>query len=102
MRKQIPAPDDRIAKLSQRFKTHAVGRRPQATPRTRERHSLYLDSDLVLQADKAYRDISHELYPQTVSKSLFWETLLGYGLAHLDDIKRAVSESTVAADSSAD
>ena len=72
--------DDRIAKLSQRFKTHAVGRRPQATPRTRERHSLYLDTELIAQASQAYRDISHELYPQTVSKSEFWEALLGYGL----------------------
>ena len=99
MRKQTPAPDDRIAKLSQRFKTHAVGRRPQATPRTRERHSLYLDTELVLQADRTYRDISHALYPQTVSKSLFWEALLGYGLEHVDDIKRMVSENTAAAGS---
>ena len=78
--------DDRIAKLSQRFKTHAVGRRPQNT-RTRERHSLYLDTELVAQANRAYKDISHQLYPKSISKSVFWETLLTYGLDHLPELK---------------
>src|SRR5438094_7934941 len=92
--------DDRIAKLSQRFKTHAVGRRPQATPRTRERHSLYLDTDLIAQASQAYRDISHELYPQTVSKSEFWEALLSYGLEHLAELKQALAEDSPTTDTS--
>ncbi len=83
--------DDRIAKLSQRFKTHAVGRRPQNT-RTRERHSLYLDAELVVEANQAYRDMSHQLYPRTISKSVFWETLLRYGLDHLGDLKTALAE----------
>ncbi len=78
--------DDRIAKLSQRFKTHAVGRRPQNT-RTRERHSLYLDTELVAQANRTYKDISHQLYPKSISKSVFWETLLTYGLDHLPELK---------------
>ena len=84
--------DDRIAKLSQRFKTHAVGRRPQNT-RTRERHSLYLDTELVAQANRAYKDISHQLYPMSVSKSVFWETLLSYGLAHLPELKDALAKN---------
>lgn len=88
----MPAGDDRIAKLSQRFKTHAVGRRPENN-RTRERHSLYLDSDLIAQANKAYKDISHQLYPKTVSKSVFWETLLGFGLNHLAELKAALAEN---------
>ena len=84
--------DDRIAKLSQRFKTHAVGRRPQNT-RTRERHSLYLDTELVAQANRAYKDISHQLYPKSVSKSVFWETLLTYGLDHLPELKDALARN---------
>ena len=84
--------DDRIAKLSQRFKTHAVGRRPQNT-RTRERHSLYLDTELVAQANRAYKDISHQLYPKSISKSVFWETLLTYGLDHLPELKDALARN---------
>ena len=83
--------DDRIGKLAQRFKTHAVGRRPQNT-RTRERHSLYLDAELVAEANKVYRDLTHQLYPATFSKSVFWEALLGFGLGHLDELKAAITE----------
>lgn len=90
--------DDRIARLSQRFKTHAVGRRPQNT-RTRERHSLYLDTELVAQANRAYREIAHQLHPQTISKSVFWETLLTYGLDHLPELTKALAESTEGSDS---
>ena len=89
--------DDRIAKLSQRFKTHAVGRRPQNN-RTRERHSLYLDAELVAQANQAYRDMSHQLYPQTLSKSVFWETLLTYGLDHLTELKEALARNAEGSD----
>lgn len=89
--------DDRIAKLSQRFKTHAVGRRPQNN-RTRERHSLYLDAELVAQANQAYRDMSHQLYPQTLSKSVFWETLLTYGLDHLAEVKDALATNAEGSD----
>jgi hypothetical protein len=92
MRNDQPRPDDRIAKLSQRFKTHAVGRRPQNT-RTRERQSLYLDTELMVRAGQVYRDLSHQLYPQTVSKSAFWEALLSYGLDHVADIKRLVADA---------
>ena len=81
--------DDRINKLSQRFKTHAVGRRP-AAPRNRERHSLYLDGDLVERIDRTYRDVNHGLHPGSVSKSVFLETLLEYGLEHLDEIDAAL------------
>ncbi len=34
--------EDRIAKLSQRFNRHTVGRRPSST-RNRERRSFYID-----------------------------------------------------------
>jgi len=93
----MPAGEDRIAKLSQRFKTHAVGRRAQNT-RTRERHSLYLDAELVAEANKAYKDVSHQLYPRTVSKSVFWETILSYGLEHLTELKEAMAKEADGAD----
>lgn len=83
-------PEDRIAKLSERFRTHAVGRRPENT-RTRERQSLYLDSEVVARANTAYRDLSHELYPLTISKSAFWEAALGYALANLPELKRLLA-----------
>jgi hypothetical protein len=84
--------EQRIAELGQRFTKHAVGRRPQSTPRSRERQSLYLDTEVVTRANQAYRDLSHALYPHTLSKSVFWEALLGYGLDHLDELKQVLSE----------
>jgi hypothetical protein len=79
-------PEDRISKLSQRFKTHAVGRKPTSN-RTRERRSLYLDGELVERLDKIYKDVNHELYPNGVNKSAFLETLLEYGLDNLTEVK---------------
>jgi hypothetical protein len=78
--------DDRIAKLSQRFTKHAVGRRP-TTGRARERRSYYIATEITERIDRIYRDVNHELYPQSVSKSLFLETVIEYGLAHLDELK---------------
>jgi hypothetical protein len=78
--------DDRIAKLSQRFSKHAVGRKPTTT-RTRERRSFYLDADLTGRIDQVYRDLNHTLYPRSVSKSVFLETVIEYGLEHLEDLK---------------
>ena len=86
MPRDTSSADERIAKLSQRFKSHAVGRRPENT-RTRERHSLYLDTDLIAEAGRAYSQVSHELFPTTFNKSVFWEVLLRYGLDHLDELK---------------
>ena len=78
--------DDRIAKLSQRFNKHAVGRKPSA-PRSRERRSYYLATEITERLDRVYRDVNHELYPHSVSKSLFLETVIEHGLAHLDELK---------------
>lgn len=78
--------DDRIAKLSQRFNKHAVGRKPSTT-RTRERRSFYLDAELTTRIDRVYKDLNHSLYPHNVSKSFFLETILEYGLEHLDELK---------------
>lgn len=47
--------DERIAKLSQRFKTHRVGR-PKQTQKNRERQSFYLDTELTERMDRTYKD----------------------------------------------
>lgn len=78
--------DDRIAKLSQRFSRHAVGRKATAS-RTRERRSFYLDAELTERLDRVYRDLNHALYPQNLNKSVFLETIMEFGLEHLDDLK---------------
>ncbi len=83
--------EDRIAKLSQRFKTHATGR-PKNNNKNRERQSFYLDTDLTEQIDKTYKDIDHQLYPKSVSKSTFLETILEYGLENLETIKSRLFE----------
>ena len=91
---------DRIAKLSQRFKTHGTGR-PKRTPKQRERQSLYLDTGLTERIDHTYKDIAHQLYPKALSKSVFLETLLEYGLENLDTITARLTELTDADESSA-
>jgi hypothetical protein len=78
--------EDRIAKLSQRFKTHATGR-PKTKQKNRERQSFYLDADLTVQIDNVYKDIDHQLYPNSISKSTFLETIIEYGLENLQEIK---------------
>lgn len=85
--------DERISRLSKRFSTHAGGK-PLNAERTRERHSLYLDSELVARLDKTYRDLNHQLYPRRVSKSTFLEALLEFGLERLDEIKAVLSVDT--------
>jgi hypothetical protein len=83
--------EDRIAKLSQRFKTHATGR-PKNTNKNRERQSFYLDAELTEQIDKTYKDIDHQLYPNSVSKSAFLETILEFGLENLESIKSRLTK----------
>ena len=78
--------DDRIAKLSERFNRHQVGRKA-AAPRNRERRSLYLDGALLERLDQEHRALNHQLYPESVNKAVFLETLIEYGLAHLDDLR---------------
>jgi hypothetical protein len=85
--------EDRIARLSQRFKTHTGGR-PKNDQKSRERQSLYLDANLIERVDKTYKEIGHQLYPNEVSKSLFLETILEYGLEHMEAIKARFSELT--------
>lgn len=84
--------DDRISRLSQRFKTHAAGRKP-TSKRVRERQSLYLDAELMTRVDHTHKEVAHQLYPTRVGKSTFLETLLEYGLAHLSEVKEQLSST---------
>ena len=88
-------PEDRIAKLSQRFNRHTVGRRPSST-RNRERRSFYVDGELVSRLDQVHKELNHALYPTTVSKSAFLETLMEYGLEHLEELKPLLVEAAEA------
>ena len=92
--------DDRIAKLSQRFTKHAVGRKPAAA-RARERRSYYIATEITERIDRVYRDVNHELYPLSISKSLFLETVIEYGLAHLEELKPLLVAGSNAPDTSA-
>jgi len=91
--------DDRIAKLSQRFSKHSVGRKPTTT-RIRGRRSFYLDAELTDRIDRVYKDLNHALYPDRVSKSVFLETILEHGLEHLDDIKPILIQASQSEDKS--
>ena len=86
--------DDRIAKLSERFNRHQTGRKPATTPRNRERRSLYLDGALLERLDQEHRALNHKLYPASVNKAVFLETLIEYGLAHLDELQVTLSGAT--------
>ena len=85
--------EDRIARLSQRFKTHTTGR-PKNESKNRERQSLYLDANLTERIDKTYKDINHQLYPNSVSKSTFLEIILEYGLENIESVKSRLSETS--------
>ena len=82
---------DRIAKLSERFHRHQPGSEAD-TPRKRERRSLYLDGALFDQLDREHRALNHDLYPRSVSKAVFLETLMEYGLAHLTELRDPLRE----------
>jgi hypothetical protein len=78
----------RIARLSERFKPHAG--RPKVSPKERERRSYYLDTEIAQRLDKDYKEFSHRLYPQTVSKSVFIETILEFGLNNLKALREII------------
>jgi len=89
---------DRIAALSSRFSTSTEDVAPDESraapvPRTRSRHTFYVDSALVGQLDQTYRDTAHALYPAQVSKSDFLEALISYGLDHIEEIKGRLPSS---------
>jgi hypothetical protein len=82
----------RIAKLSERFKLH--GTRTKQSPKERERRSYYLDTSIAGRLDRDYKEFSHQLYPETVSKSVFIETILEYGLNNLQALREIIKSKT--------
>jgi hypothetical protein len=80
----------RISKLSERFKTHAG--RPKQGTRERERRSFYLDVAVMARLDEELKAFNHRNFPAVVSKSVFLETLLEYGLENLDAIGARIAE----------
>jgi hypothetical protein len=85
--------EGRISKLSERFKTHTG--RPKHGAKERERRSFYLDVAVIGRLDEELKAFNHRNFPAVVSKSVFLETLLEYGLDNLDAIRaRIVTENT--------
>jgi hypothetical protein len=78
----------RIAKLSERFKPQTG--RQKHSPKQRERKSYYLDTEITGRLDRDYKEFSHQLYPQSVGKSVFMETILEYGLDNLPAIRELI------------
>ena len=78
----------RIAKLSERFKPQTG--RQKHSPKQRERKSYYLDTEITDRLDKDHKEFSHQLYSQTVGKSVFIETILEYGLDNLPAIRELI------------
>ena len=91
--------EDRIARLSQRFKAHTGGR-PKSDQKSRQRQSLYLDANLMERVDKTYRDIHHALYPKDINKSSFLGAILEYGLGNIEAIKSRLSETAETSETS--
>jgi hypothetical protein len=84
----------RISKLSERFKTHTG--RPKQGRRERERRSFYLDVAVMARLDDELKAFNHRNFPAVVSKSVFLETLLEYGLDNLDAISTRIAKERAA------
>ena len=84
----------RIQKLSERFKPQAIRR--QSATRERQRRSFYLDVEIVERIDKEHKALNHEAYPQTISKSVFMEAVLEYGMNNLREVKALIQERSEA------
>ena len=87
----VAASNERINRLSKRFSTHALGRRP-ASERNRERKSFYLDADLVGKMDQAYRELNHAIYPKRISKSTFLETIIEKAIEDRLSLRKLMSQ----------
>jgi hypothetical protein len=88
----------RISKLSERFKNRPG--RPKRTQKDRERRSYYLDTQIAERLDQDYKEFNHQAYPHTVSKSIFIESVLEYGLDHLNAIHEIIASKADSEDTS--
>jgi hypothetical protein len=85
----------RIQKLSERFKPRPDSH--QTTTRERQRRSFYLDIEIAERIDKEHKDLNHRTYPQTVSKSVFLEAVLEYGMNNLNEVMSLIRERSAVA-----
>jgi hypothetical protein len=79
----------RISKLSERFKDRPG--RPKQSQKDRERRSYYLDTQIAERLDRDYKKFNHQAYPHAVSKSVFIESILEYGLDNLKTIQEIIT-----------
>jgi len=82
----------RIEKLSERFKPHTG--RPKQSLKDRERRSYYLDIVIAERLDKDFKAFNHQVYPNTVSKSVFIETILEYALDNIQAVKEVLKSKS--------
>ena len=59
----------------------------------RRRHTLYFSDKLNKDLERTFRQVAHDLFPQTIEKSDFLEACFLYCLEHLDDIRSALRET---------
>jgi hypothetical protein len=87
----------RINKLSERFKDRPG--RPSHATKERERKSYYLDVEISKRLDDDYKKFNHQIYPHSVSKSVFIESILEYGLNNIDTLKESLKSQADNSDS---
>ncbi len=61
----------------------------------RHRHTLYLDRDIALQVDTAYKVAAHSLFPLEVDKSDFLEACFQYALEHQEEVKSRMVKNRI-------
>jgi hypothetical protein len=86
---------DRVRQLAQRFSHEGSGdwlSAPKPVSRQRRRHSVYIDSRLMLRVDETLKRIQHEAFPTQVNKSIFLEKLLEHGLNDVDAVVGEIVE----------
>jgi hypothetical protein len=84
---------DRVRQLAQRFSHDDLGEWMSVPPpptRRRKRHSVYIDSELMVHVDEVLTRIQHEIFPKQINKSIFLEKLLERGLTDVDEIVAAI------------
>jgi hypothetical protein len=76
--------------LAERFKRR-TGRRP-VQDKNRIKTSIFIDSDVLERANKAWKDFNHANYPRETLKALYLEELIEYGLAHIEEVEAILSD----------
>ena len=75
----------RTKDLSARLHKHGRGRKPEGAVE-RQRHSIWLDIGLMERVGDLLLDVNYQLKPEKMSKAVFLERVIEYGLGNLDSI----------------